>query len=901
MHLGRVEAVRYGELAGTALDGLGPCLTVVLGRNEAGKSTFTSLVRHILYGFPRGRVQERQYLPPTGDHRVGRLVFVEEAERWTVERVEGAHGGSVAVHGPHGEEPAGALLESLTSGVSAATFAAVFGFSLEQLSDVHSLDDMGSRLYATAAGLGADPYEVLGTLRAEADELWAPRARTRVLHSLNSELRELRERRRHVEQTAERYRADRERRAAVAGELDELEEMVVEARRGGDRLTALLAEARRLVERTRESEESAVQHRLAAEALRHDAESADVDEQLLERADRVERLAARCELFRSEVEQLRRDEDLLQDIDRELERLVNELGEGWTLDEALALRLDVDLEDRLHRVEEQLDEARRLREESRRRTAEAEAERDEALAAARESSRALGFADDSGADDEVGVRLQAVERLLAAGGEGVGSAASGVPATGAAMIAAILAAAGFIIGDGWLLMAAVLPAALAIGLLAWPMVRRRRAAPEIEALRRVLGLRSVPSPAELMAIKSGLENCRRLWLVVEQQSRAVEARRRVAEAAASDFECVWGKWSQWLREQRLLAPSDQPDSIRRVLIRLRALRSAADERRKLEAEVVRRRAFADSFVAEAVELGASGPQKSGPDFFDEWWRGARSLQAALGAAREQAAVRSAAEREAKLTEERAEADAARAARASAEMRALLVEAGLGETAGLADLEAAAAAAGRRVRELEAARDDLLEQRGTLDGLLQRGAEESRSAGLRLAEAGIVERVRDALESYAVAAVAAKLLESSLAIYEAERQPLVIQRAQELFARLTGNRYIRLATPLGRFEPAVTAVDRVSKSREKLSRATAEQLFLALRLSYIEHLVGAHPALPLLMDDVLVNFDDGRRQNAVEVISEFAELRQVIFFTCHRATADAFAEATGDHTRIELST
>jgi len=149
-------------------------------------------------------------------------------------------------------------------------------------------------------------------------------------------------------------------------------------------------------------------------------------------------------------------------------------------------------------------------------------------------------------------------------------------------------------------------------------------------------------------------------------------------------------------------------------------------------------------------------------------------------------------------------------------------------------------------------------------------------------------VREALESYVVAAVATRLLETSLATYEAERQPLVIQRAQELFVRLTGRRYSRLATPLGRFEPAVSAADGAGKAPERLSRATAEQLFLALRLSYIERLAGAHPALPVLMDDVLVNFDDERRAVAVEIIAEFSERRQVIFFTCHQATADAFA-------------
>ena len=187
MYLRDVEAVRYGEFSGVTLGPLGPGLTVVMGRNEAGKSTFTSLVRHVLFGFPRGRTSERLYQPPSGDNRVGRLVFAGDDAEWVVERTEGVHGGDAVVYGPRGEEPADGFLEPLTSSVSAALYRTVFGFSLEELSDLGSLADIQSRLYATTAGLGVNPHDVLGALRGAADELWAPRARTRTIHSLNKE------------------------------------------------------------------------------------------------------------------------------------------------------------------------------------------------------------------------------------------------------------------------------------------------------------------------------------------------------------------------------------------------------------------------------------------------------------------------------------------------------------------------------------------------------------------------------------------------------------------------------------------------------------------------------------------------------------------------------------------
>ena len=128
---------------------------------------------------------------------------------------------------------------------------------------------------------------------------------------------------------------------------------------------------------------------------------------------------------------------------------------------------------------------------------------------------------------------------------------------------------------------------------------------------------------------------------------------------------------------------------------------------------------------------------------------------------------------------------------------------------------------------------------------------------------------------------------------------MIRRAQEIFSGLTEGRYTRIATPLGLFEPTVSDGTSIGKPPARLSRATAEQLFLALRLSYIENLSGANPVLPVLMDDVLVNFDHDRRSAAAKVIAEFARNRQVLFFTCHPATVDAFSKHADGCTVLEL--
>jgi uncharacterized protein YhaN len=311
MKLQRVEAVRYGDLTDARLGEFKDELVVVLGNNEAGKSTFTSLVRHVLYGFPRGRTTERLYQPPTGDQRVGRLLFADGKSSWVVERTEGAHGGEVSVHGPQGEEPGGAFLEALTRGVSATIYRSVFAFALEELSDLASLEGIQSRLYATTAGLRVNPHDVLEKLRSRADDIWAPRARTKQLHKLNSELRTAREERRRLEELSERYRTDRERLAVVSLLLDQSEVDVRTLRLEEERLSALLAEGRRLVERMREDEQEAAEQRLEAEKAQREVSRLEVDEALLENSDGLDRLGARFELFVAEAGLLREDEGRL--------------------------------------------------------------------------------------------------------------------------------------------------------------------------------------------------------------------------------------------------------------------------------------------------------------------------------------------------------------------------------------------------------------------------------------------------------------------------------------------------------------------------------------------------------------------------------------------------------------
>jgi hypothetical protein len=76
--------------------------------------------------------------------------------------------------------------------------------------------------------------------------------------------------------------------------------------------------------------------------------------------------------------------------------------------------------------------------------------------------------------------------------------------------------------------------------------------------------------------------------------------------------------------------------------------------------------------------------------------------------------------------------------------------------------------------------------------------------------------------------------------------------------------------------------------ELLSSGTREQLFLALRLAMISAYAKKGVRLPVILDDVLVNFDHERAAAAARVLCEFAGAEhQILVFTCHEHIAQAF--------------
>lgn len=102
---------------------------------------------------------------------------------------------------------------------------------------------------------------------------------------------------------------------------------------------------------------------------------------------------------------------------------------------------------------------------------------------------------------------------------------------------------------------------------------------------------------------------------------------------------------------------------------------------------------------------------------------------------------------------------------------------------------------------------------------------------------------------------------------------MLSEVSRLFHKMTLGRYVGIRRKLDeRGTLLLEQQDGEMKEPHQLSTGTREQLYLAIRLAYVlEYCQRAEP-LPLVMDDVLVNFDDERKINTLDVLLEIAEHR-----------------------------
>ena len=866
----------FGILNDMSLGPLPSGLSVIRGDNEAGKTTLLAFVRHILFGFPDGRSNENQYPPLRGGKHGGRIkVMTDGGDPYVIERRPGKGAGNVKLTMPDGRTGDDSVLQQLLGFASRELFLNVFAFSLSELQRFESLDDDAVKGAIYSAGMGTGSVslpEIDSDLENEMGDVFKPRGRKPVMNEvlkeletvekglrqrgdnveefdrLHGELAELDERIKSLQSRKNQAQERRDRAGKLVDawedwvelcscrdELEQLPEMESFPAQGLERLERAEQQEESVQEALRELEDEQKSHEQKLESL-------DVDEDVIERADRIAALQRGRDQYDSAVRELPRREQELKEARERLEQDLKELGPQWDVqkleefDSSVGQRDTVrEFRDRLRNAESDVSAARNLPD------------------LQKEWGRELFPVWPAWAIVVLGLVLGAV----------LGATVDWI----AGVAVALVLGGG---GAGAYLAFRNQQAHLEERQQEQARERLERAEEKLSAVQDEwaewldsAGLQEDVSPESALELMSLIGQCR------EQHSTAEGLEERI-EQMQDDVE-DYRRRAREVAEECGLEPSEDQDAGHLVDTLADRLEQAREDRvarqnleerlEELERKLEGQQKKLEDVQSRKADLLAEAGAENGEEFrrLAETWKRRQELEDEVK------------DRERALARIAGPGDRVEALKKDLDGTDRDEQARLKEEAQ------------RELDELNQELEEALDTRGRLREQRESLESEEDSVELRMRRQSLLSSLEENAERWSVLAVARALLAEAKDRYEKERQPAVIQSASRSFELITEGRYPRIVAPPG--EATLDVLDRREnrKSMEDLSRGTREQLYLAVRLGLIREFAQRQEPLPVVMDDVFVNFDPGRARAAMKAVLDLAEEQQVLLFTCHPQT------------------
>ncbi len=187
----------------------------------------------------------------------------------------------------------------------------------------------------------------------------------------------------------------------------------------------------------------------------------------------------------------------------------------------------------------------------------------------------------------------------------------------------------------------------------------------------------------------------------------------------------------------------------------------------------------------------------------------------------------------------------------------------------------------RLEETSKERDELNQAIGQAQSRLDSMDGESKAAELHAEVQASIAQIETLSGRYKQLRLAELLLQSEIERYREENQNPILNTASDLFNRLTQNSFQSLRTDFDAKDKQVLVGVRRDEQQvlvDDISDGTRDQLYLALRLATLLRLLEQGVIMPLILDDLLIHFDDERAKAALSVLADLSLKTQVLFFT-----------------------
>ncbi|MDF2856210.1 MAG: hypothetical protein K0Q87_2061 [Neobacillus sp.] len=139
-------------------------------------------------------------------------------------------------------------------------------------------------------------------------------------------------------------------------------------------------------------------------------------------------------------------------------------------------------------------------------------------------------------------------------------------------------------------------------------------------------------------------------------------------------------------------------------------------------------------------------------------------------------------------------------------------------------------------------------------------------------------LEEAAKEWSTYCLAQEILTLTIEKYKNVYLPRMLAKAEEYLAFLTDGNYARIHLQKTGTGFLIERKDHTFFEANELSQATAEQVYVAIRLSLATTIYEKYH-FPIIIDDSFVNFDANRTQKVMKLLNTL-DKNQLLFFTCH---------------------
>jgi len=889
MRIVEVHLDGFGIFANKHLTGFKSGVNVVYGENESGKTTFLEFVRRILFGFPRVSPSTNPYPPLQGGVYGGKLICkLPSGEDVTIARSEGPRGGRVKVLFGSRELVGRERLNEVLGHIGRLFYENVYAISLNELQAFKTLqeEEVRSHIYGAGLGLGSVSLSAIkGELTKSCERLYKSRGPAHEMAKLHNEIKKFEREIREIQQQLSQYDSlskqqdeliketahlteqirDLEGTLAslenkrkmypsyvelvnAQSELSGLEELADFPEDAKDNLDSLNRDIAHLDSQISKAEEK-------LKALELKLGGLDYNKDILDKEPIVVSLQRRKTEYENAVRDLKEDvEPKRNALAKEIQKEIIKLGEGWSETSSRDFELSHSLNDNVHSYKKEIEEAKRTLD-----SAKSKLKLHREASAAQAPLRFMG-------PNSYRYAIYAVAGL------------------------GLMGTIGGLLSSQWSL-AAFSAIFLGIGIAVLFKIRNWDQIKSIDTLENTL-------MAELGQAESEYERLDKDWRAFLRDTRFHESLS--PEGALEVVRAIQDTQSHL---SQLDEYDERIDRMQRAIYQIKELHDEVAP--CIERSYLSDRVNVNMEILDRHLKNAQNTRKNRENIEEQIGDLTREIQRLKESRDEkEQEKRDYISSSGAVDEEnlRRKCDAfARQAALNAEIDRAegIIQSNVGtdkhyddfiETVSSTtppEIERELNEVNNTIRELREKRDKGIRATGELKKQLEQLSSSQELLEIQYEYELRRQQLLDCSRDWVKLRIAEVMLNRATSKYENTRQPGVIRAASSIFSNITNHKYREVKKLAESDEIRVLDEYGTTKDLSQLSRGTQEELYFAMRLGLIKEYESRSESMPIIMDDILVNFDDERGPLAIEALNDFAKDRQVIVLTCHKAALDIY--------------